>query len=217
VDRVSFRVMIQGDGFEIRVCRSSACPMAAMDPEPLLPSLKKVLEEAALGDFFASLTSSARKRFRFRVAVAACPNACTQVQIADFGLVGQMVPTLSGDCVSCGVCEEVCEEGAVTVSDRWPLFDAERCINCGLCIRACPKQVLTAEARGFRVLVGGKLGRHPQLAKEIRSLADETTVLKILERVLLFYKKFCLKGERLGTVIQREGWEKFCQFLHQFD
>jgi len=189
--------------------------MAAMEIEPVIPLLKEVLEEARLEEFFASIAPQARKKFRFRVAVAACPNACTQVQIADFGLVGQMVPTLAGDCVSCGVCEEVCEEGAVTVNDRWPLFDAERCLNCGLCIRACPKQVLVPEARGYRVLVGGKLGRHPQLAREIRSLADEATVVELLRKVLSFYKTFCRRGERLGTVIQREGWEKFCSFLRE--
>ncbi len=187
--------------------------MAAIDLEPLIPRLERVLTEAKLEEFFASLPSKARKKFRFRVAVAACPNACTQVQIADFGLVGQMVPTLAGDCVSCGVCEEVCEEGAVTVNDRWPLFDAERCLNCGLCIRACPKQVLVAEAKGYRVLVGGKLGRHPQLAREIRSLADENAVVELLKKVLSFYQTFCRRGERLGTIIQREGWEKFCAFL----
>ena len=201
--------MIRGDGYELRLCRSSACPMAAVESETLVSRLKEVLDEAALGDFFRSLPLKRQKRYRFRVAVSACPNACAQVHIADFGLIGQVVPHLVGDCVACGVCEEVCEEEAVTLHDRWPLFDAERCLNCGLCIRACPKKVLAPEARGFKVLVGGKLGRHPQLAREIVSLADEEKALLILKKVISFYREHCRQGERLGTIIQRVGWENF--------
>ena len=206
--------MIKGEGYEIRVCRSASCPMAVVEAENLLPQLKQTLDEADLGTFFANLCPDSKKRLRFRVAVASCPNVCTQVQIADFGLIGQVVPTLDGDCVACGVCEEVCEEEAITLEDRWPLFHVERCLNCGLCIKACPKKVLKAEALGYKVLVGGKLGRHPQLAKEIAALAGEEQILSLLEKVLSYYKNYCRKGERLGTIIQREGWDSLLEFLH---
>jgi len=191
--------------------------MAAVETQALVPRLQAVLEAANLGEFFRSLSLNPKKRYRFRVALAACPNACTQVYIADFGLIGQAVPTLEGDCVGCGVCEEVCEEEAVTLEGRWPLFHVERCLNCGLCIRACPKKVLTSEAKGYKVLVGGKLGRHPKLACEVVSLAQEEQVLSLLERCLAFYKAHCQAGERLGTIIQRVGWETFLSFLHADD
>ncbi len=191
--------------------------MAVVDPQDLVPQLQKILEEAALGEFFRRLSLNPKKRHRFRVAIAACPNACTQVHIADFGLIGQMVPSLAGDCVACGVCEEVCEEEAVTIDGRWPLFHLERCLNCGLCIRACPKQVLTSEAQGYRVLVGGKLGRHPQLAREVVSLAQQDRVLFLLRETLAFYKAHCRAGERLGTIIQRVGWETFLSSLHPYE
>ena len=200
---------MKGDGYELRVCRGGACPMAAVETEGLVSRLKGLLEEARLGDFFRSLPLKSQKRYRFRVAVAACPNACPQVQIADFGLIGQVVPRLSGDCVGCGVCEEVCEEEAVSVEDKWPLFDAERCLNCGLCIRACPKKALEPEVKGFKVLVGGKLGRHPQLAREIVALASEEEVLRLLDRVLSYYQAHCRRGERLGTLINQTGWDEF--------
>ncbi len=207
--------MIKGDGYELRVCRSAACPMAAVEAESLVSRLKVLLDTASLGEFYRSLSLKDQKRYRFRVALSACPNACTQVQIADFGLIGQVVPQLAGECVACGVCEEVCEEGAVTLQDRWPLFDTERCLNCGLCIKACPKQVLAAEVKGYKVLVGGKLGRHPQLAKEVVALTSEEEVLHLLERTLSFYRKYCRRGERLGVIINRLGWENFLAFVRR--
>ena len=207
--------MIKGDGYELWVCRSAACPMAAVETEEFIPRLQAVLEAAKLGEFYRSLSLKSQKRYRFRVALSSCPNACTRVHIADFGLIGQVVPQLVGDCVACGVCEEVCEEGAVTLQDKWPLFDAERCLNCGLCIRACPKKVLAPEAKGYKVLVGGKLGRHPQLAREVVALASEEEVLRLLERTLSFYREHCRQGERLGAIINRLGWEEFLAYLRQ--
>ena len=210
---VTKKGMIKGEGYEIRICRGQACPLAALGVEHLGEGLAQILDAAQLGEFYRSVSLKSQKRYRFRVAVSACPNACTQVHIADFGLIAQVVPRLAGDCVACGVCEEVCEEGAVTLQDRWPLFDVQRCLNCGLCIRACPKKVLEPEAQGFKILVGGKLGRHPRLARELKALATEEEVLKTLSTVLSFYKTHCQRGERLGSIIERLGWETFLEAL----
>ncbi len=209
--------MIKGEGYELRVCRSQACPMAAVEAEELIDGIKETLEEARLGAFYKSLSLKGKKRYRFRVAVSACPNACTQVHIADFGLIGQVIPRLAGECIGCGVCEEVCEEGAVTVEDKWPLFDSERCLNCGLCLKACPKKVLEPEAKGFKILVGGKLGRHPQLAREIVALADKERVLQVLSLCLKYYKEHCQAGERLGALINRLGWDDFLAYVFSSD
>jgi len=57
--------------------------------------------------------------------------------------------------------------------------------------------------------VGGKLGRHPQLAKPLLSLATDEEVVKALKAGLQIYKRLNQQGERLGTIIQHMGWEEF--------
>ncbi|MBN2049868.1 MAG: electron transfer flavoprotein subunit alpha [Spirochaetales bacterium] len=40
-------------------------------------------------------------------------------------------------CVGCGVCEQVCPYGAITMENDLPLFGPE-CTLCGACVEACP-------------------------------------------------------------------------------
>ncbi|AEH44190.1 nitrite and sulphite reductase 4Fe-4S region [Thermodesulfatator indicus DSM 15286] len=206
--------MIKGDGFELRSCRGDSCPMAVIDTENLTKKCQEVLEKANLGDFFRSLGLKKNKCYRFRVAIAACPNACTQVHIADFGVIGQAVPALVGDCNTCGSCVEVCEEEAITLfEDRFPLINTEYCVNCGACVKACPKRALQIEECGFKILAGGKLGRHPRLAEEVLAMVDKERVPKLLEKTILFYKKHCQNGERLRVVIEKLGWDSYLASL----
>ncbi|OAG27275.1 4Fe-4S binding protein [Thermodesulfatator autotrophicus] len=188
--------------------------MAVMDTESLTQKCQNVLEKAKLGDFFRSLGLKQSKRYRFRVYIAACPNACTQVHIADFGVIGQAIPALVGDCNACGSCIEVCEEDAITLfEDRFPLINTEYCVNCGACIKVCPKNALQIGECGYKVLAGGKLGRHPRLAKKIFSLVDEEKAVKLLEKTINFYKENCQHGERLRIVIEKVGWDSYLSSL----
>lgn len=46
-------------------------------------------------------------------------------------------------CVRCGVCEEVCPVGAVTIADdSFPSYDLDTCIGCAQCIAHCPQTAL---------------------------------------------------------------------------
>jgi dissimilatory sulfite reductase (desulfoviridin) alpha/beta subunit len=57
--------------------------------------------------------------------------------------------------------------------------------------------------------VGGKLGRHPQLARELTRDLDGDQVLALVGVIVDFYKSNALSGERLGVLINRVGWKKF--------
>ena len=45
----------------------------------------------------------------------------------------------------------------------------------------CPTETLIAEKTGYRVQLGGKLGQHPQLAKEMPGIYAHETVLDIVQ------------------------------------
>jgi 2-oxoacid:acceptor oxidoreductase delta subunit (pyruvate/2-ketoisovalerate family) len=52
----------------------------------------------------------------------------------------------SDRCVACGICEEVCPEGAIVVN-RAARVDPWRCKGCGTCVDVCPQGALYLRAR----------------------------------------------------------------------
>ena len=57
--------------------------------------------------------------------------------------------------------------------------------------------------------MGGKLGRHPQLARELSRDLDDQQLLELVGVIVDFFKANAKSGERLGAVINRVGWEQF--------
>jgi dissimilatory sulfite reductase (desulfoviridin) alpha/beta subunit len=66
----------------------------------------------------------------------------------------------------------------------------------------CPTGTLATGERGYRVLLAGKLGRHPRLAEELPGIYQEDEVLSILEGCLDYYKKRSKHGERFADIYQ---------------
>jgi dissimilatory sulfite reductase (desulfoviridin) alpha/beta subunit len=69
----------------------------------------------------------------------------------------------------------------------------------------CPTGALEEDARGFRVLLGGKLGRHPQLGKELPGIFAPRDFLLILKKSLNLYLQHNTCGERFGEILHRTG------------
>jgi ferredoxin len=67
--------------------------------------------------------------------------------------------------------------------------DESKCLACGQCITACPTETLVSGMKGYRILLGGKLGRHPRLGEELPSIYTATQVLEILDRCLDHYQR----------------------------
>ena len=144
----------------------------------------------------------------FRVSLSTCPNACSRPQIVDFGIVGALRPAIGPDpCTQCGACVEACAEQAVALpgGQSAPVIDFARCLACGQCLKVCPTGTLVEGERGYRILLGGKLGRHPQLGRELAGLHSEEDLLTVLDRVLDHYRKYNEKGERLGEVLKQHA------------
>jgi len=200
-------------GYTLETCfGGSGCQNAVVASTELVPRLEQLLDQADLLSFLRSrLGERLKLHHQFRVTLSDCPNSCSQPQIKDIGIIGETeVSWEPAECTGCGECAAVCEESAIIVNEGHLVrIDPERCVRCGACARVCPPQALTHDFGRYRVLVGGKLGRHPQLARELARGLNADQVVALVSRIVATYKANALSGERLGTLIDRLGWGEF--------
>lgn len=60
---------------------------------------------------------------------------------------GWLVPHVEGGCWGCHVCEKICPNEAIKVSDDTISFNALDCISCQLCVKTCPEKVISVTIR----------------------------------------------------------------------
>lgn len=203
-------------GFRVESCFGpTGCPNRAIETNNLIPRLEELLEKKNLKEFLQQRVGSNLKlHHEFTVSISDCPNACSRPQIADIGLIGCRRPKVgTKPCDGCGVCILQCEEEAIVLEEDGPTILADKCLGCGKCLKVCPTGTLEQSEKGYRLLVGGKLGRHPRLATEIPAVRKDEEVLRSVERITLFYLKNSWKGERLGEILKRVGEEKLLEEL----
>ncbi len=193
-------------GYQVDACfGSTGCPHRSQASEDLVIGIEKVLINADLRNFLASRVAGDLKfHHEFRVSIADCPNACSQPQIKDVGILGAASPVIGqADCTACGGCADVCKEAAIIFADSGEVsaIDAGRCVHCGACMAACPTGTLQTGNRGYRVLIGGKLGRHPRLATELPGIHTAETVIHMLEAFVDFYKSRSTHGQRFAQLL----------------
>jgi anaerobic sulfite reductase subunit C len=197
-------------GHQLETCFGpSGCPNRAMTDEGLAAQLERLLSAKRLRDFLKSkVTGPLKMHHEFRVSISDCPNSCSRPQIVDFGIVAAARPSVSGqDCSGCGACVTVCKERAIDIDPETDaaVIDSEKCLYCGQCVKVCPSGALNTETEGYRILLGGKLGRHPQLAAELRGIHAKEKVLEILQKCLDHYVACNSEGERFGEILNRTG------------
>lgn len=201
-------------GFQVEACfGSQGCPNRVVEDDGLLQSIETLLAaEDLLGFLKQTVTGALKFHHEFRVTLADCPNACSQPQIKDIGIIGAATPKRTNvPCSECGACVEVCGEEAVVLdaSEGGPVFDLKRCVQCGQCIKVCPTGTIGSGKRGYRLLVGGKLGRHPRLATELPGLYDADAVCHLVQWCVQYHKEHSSGGERFGELVEKAGPEFF--------
>ena len=92
-----------------------------------------------------------------------------------------------------------------------PVIDMQRCLACGQCIAACPGGTLTTAAEGYRIQLGGKLGRHPRLAMELPGIFSEDDVLRVIRDCIAFYKQRSGRGERFADLLTAGDLEAYAR------
>ncbi|UCF93668.1 MAG: 4Fe-4S dicluster domain-containing protein [Desulfobacterales bacterium] len=195
-------------GYQIDACFGpSGCPNRANTrSDKLLERIEALLQaEDLLGFLQQKVPGDLKFHHEFRITLADCPNACSQPQIRDIGIIGACVPIRAEeDCALCEACVEACKEEAIRLDRErgGPIIADTRCLNCGQCIPVCPTGTIAEGRTGFRVQLGGKLGRHPQLAKELPGIYNEKQVLQIVKDCVDLYKKHSRHGERFAHILQ---------------
>lgn len=189
------------DMYVIECCRN--CPRALIDLEQTEKTLRDVFAQADFSRLMSARVQDGRPLHHqiFRASVSGCPNSCSQPQIKDFGVQGQLVPEVGEDCNGCGLCAEACPDGCIDMSGDLPVINREECLNCGKCIKVCPAGAMQSSGQGYRIMLGGKLGRRPRLATLHLALADEAQLAKSLLEALDLLLKHGRPGERLGQVL----------------
>jgi len=201
-------------GFQLDTCfGSSGCPNRAIDNAPLLQKIEKILEKENLLAFLQKRVKGEIKfHHELRITLADCPNACSQPQIKDIGIIGAITPAITDEtCTLCEACVDVCRENAVTINTEsgLPEIDLNACLDCGQCVDVCPTGTLAQGKKGFRLQLGGKLGRHPVLAHELPGIYTEDEVITIVKNCIAFYKKFSKSGERFAELYHKHDFEAF--------
>ncbi|OHD65747.1 MAG: hypothetical protein A2176_13945 [Spirochaetes bacterium RBG_13_51_14] len=189
----------------IERCRGGkACPSVAASGTRLIRDLTALSERLAGYSGISGEEERVPHR-KFTLSLSLCPNGCSQPQIADIGIISAVVVRADPDaCTGCGACITACRERAISLDERFlPVIDG-RCLQCGDCLRACPSNALLPGSTGFRILLGGKLGRHPQLGKELPGLFSEEDVVEIVSRGYSLFSEY-QRWIRLGDVINRQG------------
>lgn len=207
-------------GYRLDACFGrDGCPNRAVASGQLLQRLESLLEARDLRTFLKHQVNGPLKfHHEFRVTLADCPNACSQPQIKDIGIIGAAQPAVSDtECTGCGECERICREAAVIVDESQPkpVIDSSRCLNCGQCAESCPTGAIFTERSGYQVLLGGKLGRHPRLAQPLPGLYDADTVIEIVKWCIDEYMARSRGGMRFAELVAEGGDAMIKRLLEQ--
>ena len=202
--------MAKGDGsYILEICRGPAGCQNAIDAgSKIYDEITGIFQRL---DFDALMRTgnefSLKRHHTFIVSISFCPNACSRPQIADIGLIGAGHPAITeAPCSTCGACTETCMETGITLGGTTgPSIDGEKCLSCGKCIAACPTGTLAMGKKGFRALLGGRLGRHPRLGTDLEAIFSEKEILKVVENSLNLFIDNHKKIKRFADLFDMYG------------
>ena len=199
------RAILTADGelFNVDTCRAgySFCPTQVFNLKGLKKETEALLKRLNFTERLADkLPRDAMilAHHHFKVGLSGCINGCATPEAKSFGVSGSARPCVTGKkCDQAFGCVDTCKRGAIVIRDGGPVIDRNLCDACGQCIKACPNGVLGTEEKGYKVFVGGRLGRFHQPGYELFKMVVDhyaTPQKKVAEQELSDELKDELKG-----------------------
>ena len=181
----------------ITACQGSLiCPNGCIETE----ELAKELDERYFGKELPH---------KFKFGVTGCQNNCLKAEENDVGIKGGVkVSWVSDKCISCGVCEKVCREKAITIENNNITIDRDKCNFGGRCAFSCPTDAYDLTP-GYLISFGGLFGNTINKGEGIVPFIEDKEVLfKVCDAALDFFKDNANSGERFKFTIDRIGKDK---------
>ena len=186
----------------ITACQGSAvCPNGCIETE----ELAKELNDRYFGKELPH---------KFKFGITGCQNNCLKAEENDLGVKGGVkVEWVEKDCISCGVCEKACREGAIQIKDGKIEINQDKCNYCGRCAFSCPTDAYKTNP-GYLISFGGLFGNKINKGEEIVPFVeDKETLFRICDAALKFFEDNAKPSERFKFTIDRIGREKLDEVI----
>ncbi|MBN1195517.1 MAG: 4Fe-4S binding protein [Methanomicrobiaceae archaeon] len=147
---------------------------------------------------------------KVRIALSACPYACTSPVLNEIGVIGRIKPVRTpGLCTGCGTCADYCRECAISIRNGISYVDESKCVLCGVCVQSCPFDLLKTEDAHYLITVGGRRGRHPKLGRELVEVATAEETIAIIERIVYWIYRRAWSGRLLSDQLDDIQFDAF--------
>lgn len=191
-----------GTGQKVRplvACKGTVCLHGNIDTQEICRQLEN--------KYFGTDTPH-----KCKMGVVGCANNCAKANINDIGVMGRTIPEFNLDnCVGCGLCVQGCRQKALQVVDKKIVYNEELCVSCGECVRVCKTNAAIVKEKGAEIFVGGRFGRGIRIGDSLGKIFSEDEIVPVVDKIMEYYRECGTKGERISTVMDRVGKEKFIE------
>ena len=153
---------------------------------------------------------------KFKFGITGCQNNCLKAEENDAGIKGASIVKWKKEaCISCGLCEKVCREGALSLENGEVILKEDQCNYCGRCEKSCPTGAWDVTP-GYIVSFGGLFGNQIHKGEELLPvITDKEQLFRVLDASVQFFDEHANPGERFRKTIERVGVEKLEKVLKE--